>query len=279
MLGSDLMSRLGGDHEVVGKDIEDFDLTSFASVRDVVEEARPEVLINAAAYTDVDGAERDEARCFAVNALGVENVVRACGPLAVCVVHISTDYVFDGTKGSPYTEEDSPSPLGVYARSKAEGERILISGGGDYLLIRTAWLYGRHGRNFVRTILDKARAEGRLAVVSDQFGSPTWSWDLAGAIKHLLENNHRGIFHVTNRGSCSWYDFACKILSYAGLEGVKVEAIPSSRLDRPAPRPPYAVLSGRKFNTVTGRTMRPWQLALREFVAKMARNGVMNDLT
>jgi len=266
MLGTDLMLRLGVAHKVTGKDIGDFDITYPESCRQVISEINPEVVINAAAYTNVDGAETNRDACFAVNAEGVRNVAMACGEENIRIVHFSTDYVFDGTRGTPYLEDDAPSPRGVYAQSKAAGEKYLQEHSNNYLLIRTAWLYGRSGKNFVRTILEKARHTDTLRVVDDQTGSPTYSRDLAAAVQILLEQRHQGIFHVTNRGSCTWYAFTKKILEYAGLEHVAVEPIQTKDLSLPAPRPAYSVLGTRKFTDATGNIMRFWQLALLDFI-------------
>jgi dTDP-4-dehydrorhamnose reductase len=266
MLGTDLMVRLGIAHEVTGKDIGDFDITSPESCRQAISETNPEVVINAAAYTNVDGAEKDRDTCFAVNAEGVKNVALACKKENTRIVHFSTDYVFDGTGGTPYREDNPLSPRGIYAQSKAAGEKYLQEYSGNYLLIRTAWMYGRNGKNFVRTILEKARNTDTLRVVDDQTGSPTNSRDLAGAVRILLEQGHQGIFHVTNRGSCTWYAFTKKILEYAGLEHVAVEPIQTKDLNLPAPRPTYSVLSTRKFTDATGSILRFWQLALRDFI-------------
>jgi dTDP-4-dehydrorhamnose reductase len=266
MLGTDLMLRLGIAHKVTGKDVGDFDITSPESCRQVISETNPEVVINAAAYTNVDGAEKDRDACFAVNADGVRNVALACGKENIRIVHFSTDYVFDGTGGTPYREDDALAPRGIYAQSKAAGEKYLQEYSNNYLLIRTAWLYGRNGKNFVRTILEKARHTNTLRVVDDQTGSPTYSWDLTGAVRILLEQHHQGIFHVTNRGSCTWYAFTKKILEYAGLEHIAIEPIQTRDLNLPAPRPAYSVLGTRKFTEATGNILRFWQLALRDFI-------------
>jgi len=269
MLGTALMERLRAAHDVTGRDIEDFDITAAASCREVIAAVAPEVVINAAAYTNVDGAESDEGRCFAVNAAGVENIAAACRDRGIKIVHFSTDYVFDGTRTTPYTEEDVPAPRGVYARSKAAGEACLREVSEDYLLIRTAWLYGPVGKNFVKTILEKALHNRNLRVVDDQIGSPTYSRDLAGATAVLLEQGHRGIFHVTNRGSCSWYEFTRKILAYARFDAVSVTPIKTEELHLPAPRPAYSVLSTAKFTAATGKTLRFWPLALEEFMGHL----------
>ena len=193
--------------------------------------------MNAAAYTDVDGCETNRDACFAVNAEGVRNIACACKDSGAKIVHYSTDYVFDGTKGEPYLEDDPCRPINAYGASKRKGEQVLIETAENHVLIRTAWLYGRQGKNFVKAILAKARDEGMLRVVDDQVGSPTFSFDLAQATKLLVERDCRGIYHVTNRGVCSWFQFAQRILEYAQVSGVTVEPIKSHELSRKAEAP------------------------------------------
>ncbi|NPV03523.1 MAG: dTDP-4-dehydrorhamnose reductase [Syntrophaceae bacterium] len=266
MLGSDLVDVLGRDHEVSGVDVGEFDITSAADCARVVGEFRPDAVVNAAAYTDVDGCETNREACFAVNADGVRNMAEACREAGAMAVHYSTDYVFDGTKGEPYLEDDPCRPINAYGESKRRGEEALVETLENHLLIRTAWLYGRRGKNFVKAILEKAREEGTLRVVDDQVGSPTFTLDLAQATKLLIELGCRGTYHVTNRGVCSWYDFARRILETAQVTGVTVVPIKSRELDRKAARPAYSVLSNRKFMEATQRTMRPWQVALNEYL-------------
>jgi dTDP-4-dehydrorhamnose reductase len=272
-LGTELLEVLASGHAVQGVDIDDFDLTSFSDCRETVAASDPDAVVNAAAYTDVDGCETAGDLCFAVNAEGVGHMARVCGERGIKLVHFSTDYVFDGTKGKPYVEGDLCNPINAYGRSKLQGEIYLKEYAGDYLLIRTAWLYGRTGRNFVRAIVDKARHEKQLQVVNDQIGSPTCSLDLALAVKLLLEGGHSGVFHVTNRGRCSWYEFAVKIVQYAQIPDVQIEAIDSSMLRRKALRPAYSVLSCRKFAHETGKTTRYWQVALKDFLEKTWRRA------
>jgi dTDP-4-dehydrorhamnose reductase len=232
----------------------------------VISERSPEVVINAAAYTDVDGCETNRERCFAVNAGGVKNVALACRGRGIRIVHFSTDYIFDGRKETPYVETDPPAPLNVYGASKLEGERFLEAFSDHWLLIRTAWLYGQNGKNFVKTILEKSFTVKTLDVVDDQIGAPTYAWDLAAAVGLLIDGGREGIFHLTNRGRCSWYEFACKILEYAGKTGVSVRPIRSQVLARSAVRPAWSVLSSRKFSEETGKTMRSWQTALQDYL-------------
>jgi dTDP-4-dehydrorhamnose reductase len=177
-------------------------------------------------------------------------------------VHFSTDYVFNGRKNLPYNEDDPCDPLNVYGLSKLEGERKLQSAGCDYLLIRTAWLFGKNGKNFVQAILNKASTNAVLEVVDDQQGCPTFSPDLSEAVSRLIAGNHSGIFHVTNSGHCSWFEFARQILKAAGIRNVEVKPISSDKLMRPACRSPYGVLNNGKYSRVTGHTLRHWKDAL-----------------
>lgn len=268
MLGSEIFGRLSPLHDVAGKDIDDFDIASEEACRRVIAEAEPDVVINAAAYTDVDGSEKARELCFAVNAEGVKNVALACHPAGIKIVHFSTDYVFDGTKDTPYREEDACCPLNVYGEAKLAGEKNLQRYSDHYLLIRTAWLYGKQGKNFVKTIVGMARDVGRLEIVSDQKGSPTCAKDLAAAVERLLTGRHNGIFHVTNRGACSWYEFAVEILACAGIKDVPVMPVSSLRFNRPAARPRNSTLNCARFIEATGRTMQFWQLALRDFMVR-----------
>lgn len=269
MLGSDLFLRLFAFHEVTGKDIEDLDIASAEACEGVISETGPDVVINAAAYTDVDGCETNSEKCFSVNAEGVKHIALACGDRGIKVVHFSTDYVFDGKKGTPYLEDDICNPINVYGRSKLAGEQYLQQYSSDFLLIRSAWLYGKNGKNFVKTIVDKAKMNKKLEVVDDQIGAPTFSWDLSGAVQLLIEGNYSGTFHITNRGNCSWYEFAQRILKSAVINDVTVKPIKSDVLARPAKRPHYSVLSCRKFIASTGKTMRYWQVALDDYIRKM----------
>lgn len=266
LLGSELYSRLSPGHEIVGKDADDFDITAEDECRKLIAEVYPEVLINAAGYTDVDKAETERDLCFAVNAYGVRNISLACRPTGTKIIHFSTDYVFDGTKETPYLEADPCRPLNVYGEAKLAGEQYLRQHSENYLLIRTAWLYGKHGKNFVKTILAKAKGNERLEIVNDQRGSPTYVKDLAAAVEKLLIGSHQGVFHVTNRGTCTWYEFALKILANAGLNEVSVTPVSSTHCKRPATRPRNSVLGLRRFIETTGNTTRFWQLALMEYM-------------
>jgi len=265
MLGSDLMLKFGG-HSVTGKDVDDFDITSAADCRDLIDENTPELVINAAAFTNVDGCETQEDKAFAVNAEGVKNVALACKKNNVRIIHFSTDYVFDGTSETPYKEDHPCNPINAYGRSKLQGETYLRELSKNYTLVRTSWLCGRHGNNFIKAILQRVKNFQPLEVVTDQTGSPTFTVDLAAAVRLLAEGGFTGTFHITNRGSCTWHAFARRILDLSGYEDVDIKPITSEQLNRKALRPMYSVLSGEKFVSATGKTLRFWQIALREYL-------------
>jgi dTDP-4-dehydrorhamnose reductase len=266
MLGTDLMSVLEAAHEVIGVDLEEVDITDPGAVEEQVAALAPDVLINAAAYTDVDRSEREEEEAFRVNADGAANLARTCRAGRIRLIHVSTDYVFDGKAERPYSEEDPPNPLGVYGRSKWEGERRIREILPEACLIRTAWLYGRAGKNFVKAILAQAGEKKRLRVVDDQRGSPTYTLDLAMALRTAAEKGLEGTYHVTNRGSCSWLGFAEKILELSEKQGVVIEPITAEELGRPAPRPGNSVLDCSKFEKATEIELRPWPEALKDYL-------------
>jgi dTDP-4-dehydrorhamnose reductase len=266
MLGRDLLLKLSVEHEVIGMDKEEIDIVSASECKAAIKEIEPDIVINAAAYTNVDGCETAKDECFAVNAEAVKNIADACRDKNIRIIHFSTDYVFDGTSKQPYKEDHQCNPVNTYGASKMAGERYLRSLSDNYILIRTSWLYGVKGKNFVQTILEKVKTTKKLTVVDDQTGSPTYTKDLAAAVDLLIDQNAKGIFHVTNRGSCNWYQFAVKILKESGLDDVEVSPIKSDQLQRPAKRPAYSVLSMQKFIETTGKTMQPWQLALQDYL-------------
>ena len=271
MLGRDLMpllrSSLKGD--VLGWDIEEINIENETSTVSAIEHLKPGVIINAAAYTDVDGCESRREKAFAVNAEGMRHVALGAQRCGATVVYLSTDYVFGGGKGAPYVEEDAPGPLNVYGASKLKGEEYVQQLTKDFLIVRTQWLYGRHGKNFVDTVLRLAREKKVLTIVDDQVGSPTYTVDLAKALSELVRQERRGIFNVVNKGSCSWFQFAKEIVRRSGMEGVEVLPISSKELNRPAVRPAYSVLSTEKLARETGVTLRPWQEAVGAYLASV----------
>ena len=270
MLGSDLVPVLAAaGHDVFARSRTELDVTDAAAVLHVVRELGPDVLVNCAGFTKVDDCEKDP-RAFAVNAAAVGHIADACSRFGVRLVQISTDFVFDGEKGSPYTEEDAPRPLSAYGKSKRAGEQEALRLP-DCLVVRTSWLFGRSGWNFIEAILKQAQAgKKRLAVVTDQVGRPTSTTDLSEAIATLLEAGASGIYHFANRGEVSWNEFAREILWRAGLRDVEVDPTTSEALARPARRPAYSVLDTGKYERVTGRPIRAFREPLAEYLAGRA---------
>jgi dTDP-4-dehydrorhamnose reductase len=277
MLGTDLVNLLQRRGlQTVALDIDEIDIRMADSVRDAFAKYRPGVVINVAAYTDVDGCESKPEEAFSINAQGPKNLAEASRDAGSFLVQISTDYVFDGNKGAPYVEEDPINPLGVYGRSKAEGERYVS----ELLplrhcIVRTEWLFGLNGKNFVEAILSQAQKRNMLRVVSDQRGSPTYAQDLATALIKICELGPRGTLHVTNSGEATWHEFACKILELAGLGRVRVEPITAEELGRPAPRPAYSVMDNSRFIEVTGLRLRSWEDAVRAYLDERQREGLL----
>lgn len=262
MLGQDLMQVLTGD--VRGVDIEEIDISSLESTRRVLLTLKPAVVVNAAAYTDVDGCETNRELAMQVNGEGVAHLALTALEIGARLVQVSTDYVFDGKKESPWLEDDPPGPLSVYGESKLAGElnaRLVP----DHLIVRTQWLYGLNGKNFVETMLRLAGEKKELSVVDDQIGSPTWTVDLSLAIKALLDKGCRGTYHAANAGYCSWNSFARAIFEEAGLD-VKVNPMSTKDLGRLAVRPLYSVLDCGKLAADSGFEPEPWRQALRKYL-------------
>lgn len=266
MLGHDLLDMLSCRYQVEGADIGELDITDGHRTERFIRACRPAVVINAAARTDVDGCESDRAGAFAVNARGAENIAKACASAGSRLIHMSTDYVFDGRAGRPYREDDRPNPESVYGKSKLEGEEAVRKHLPDHLILRTSWLFGAHGKNFVDTILRAAAGTSVLRVVGDQQGCPTYTRDLAEGIGKLMPMDYRGTVNVTNSGIVSWCEYARAIIELAGLIGVRVEEITSAELRRPAPRPPCSALDGSRYARLTGAPMRNWREAVGEYI-------------
>lgn len=244
----------------------ELDLTDGDRVRMEVERLEPTLIINCAAMTDVDGCEGDPHRAFQVNHEGPAHLAHAARAVGARLIHISTDFVFDGEKRTPYREQDPALPLSVYGRSKLRGEVAVLETNPDSLVVRSSWVYGGAAARFVRTILDRARRNLPLRVVTDQVGGPTYRVDLAGAILLLATLPVRGILHFANAGQCSRHEFAREIVRLAGLE-TPVEPIRDARVSGRAPRPPYSVLDTGRYREVTGAPVRDWRQALAEYLA------------
>ena len=274
MLGRDLMRILRSlgtadahkGFEVVGWDIDEIDIRQEQDVLFKIERFRPDIVINLAAYTDVDGCEANREEAFRVNAEGMRHIAIAAKSCGAKAVYLSTDYIFDGKKKEPYLENDSPNPLNVYGQTKLKGEQYLQEQVEDHLIIRTQWLYGRYGKNFVSSILHQAKEKQTLAIVDDQIGSPTYTVDLSEAILALIQHNSRGIFHAANQDVCTWYTFGQAILRSSRVEGVTLIPISSKALGRPAVRPSYSVLNTQKLEREIGLSLRHWSEALREYL-------------
>jgi len=267
-LGVELVPALTALGEVIGTTIADLDITDPDCVNRLGALA-PDWVVHAAAATDVDGCEREPKRAMAVNAEGTRRVAEGCRRVGAGLLYLSTDYVFDGRKGTSYTESDAPVPLNVYGRSKLEGERATRSLAPLWIIIRTAWLYGTHGRNFVKTILGKVAAGEQLRVVDDQVGSPTYAADLADAVALLLSRGLTGVYHVTNSGTCSWLEFAGEILRLSGVPSTSLTRITSRELDCPARRPAYSALENAAWRAAGLPPLRSWQEALAAMLAAL----------
>jgi len=266
-LGRALVDRLGDDVVWAGGSAE-LDVRDEEAVDRVVRGARPDVVINAAAYNNVDGAETDVLDALAVNAAGPLHLARGASTSGALIVHVSTDYVFDGRQSRPYAEDDCPRPLSVYGTSKLAGEQLVIASGCPYLVVRTSGLFGAGGSqakggSFVDRILEKARSGRPLRVVSDQVFSPTYAPDLAEAVIALVGHGARGVFHVTNAGSCTWHGLATATLELSGLD-VPVEEIRVRDLGAPARRPPHSILSKARYEELGLPVLRTWGVALEE---------------
>ncbi len=272
MLGSEVVRRvrsLQPEIEIAEFDLPELDITSPDSLHGCRELHEAQVIINCAAYTDVERAEAEENLAVRINAQGVANLAQTARANKAMLMHLSTDFVFDGTRRTPYPVDSAPTPICAYGRSKLAGEVALQESGCDFCLVRTAWLFGPGGRNFVETILLRGGRQERLPVVSDQRGSPTCTIDLADVLLDLALHRTTGFFHCTNSGVCSWFEFACEIVRLAGLK-TRVEPISSAEaalhFDLKAARPAYSALDCGRLEATTGRRMRPWQDALAEYI-------------
>lgn len=266
-LGHALQQALSRE-DLILKDLPEFDLTHSASESQIVA-ARPSVILHVGAYTNVEGAEREPDRAMAVNAQGTTYVARAAATLNAKLIYVSTDYVFDGTKSTPYREEDVPHPINVYGQSKRAGEIAALRGCPNTLVVRTAWLYGHAGNNFVKTIMRLASEKPFLEVVGDQRGCPTNADDLAQALKDLVTSDLRGICHVTNTGDCTWHEFAEAIVRLMDLS-TPVRRITTAQMGRLARRPPYSVLAQERLCIVRD-PLPHWQDALARFMRHALR--------
>jgi dTDP-4-dehydrorhamnose reductase len=280
MLGYDLYNVLSDKHELVGVDINpadgrgvfhQADITDGKFLSDIFTAENPDVVIHTAAWTDVDGCELDAEKAEAINVTGTLNVARAVKKAGACLIALSTDYVFDGTKGDSYSETDDPNPVSVYGRTKLEAENIIREVLDSFVILRTSALYGRNGKNFVDTVITRAMKREEMRIVGDQITSPTYTYDLAVSIRDLI--NRRGSFdndilNVCNSGGCSWYAFALKIIEKSGIKNFSPEQIKSGQLNSPAARPAFSVLDNTAISGIIGYKIRTWQEALENYIQK-----------
>jgi len=267
MLGHRVIEACPKEWLVEGADIDEFDITSLADSLSFISAFKPDVLMNCAAMTDVDGCESKYDQAYRINGLGAGNLARAAFESGAEILHVSTDYVFNGEKRSPYFEDDPTCPVSAYGRTKLAGEVFVAKNNPRHWSVRTQWLYGPDGKNFVDTILKAAAERDRLDVVDDQFGCPTFAKDLAEQMVHIVaERPVYGIYHGSNKGSCSWFDFASAIVKGAGMDHVLVAPMSSHKLDRPAKRPAHSVLRNYHLELTIGDSMRPWEEALADYL-------------
>jgi dTDP-4-dehydrorhamnose reductase len=265
MLGRDVMLAAGNaGHDVVGFGRSELDVTDPATVEKKLDLERPDVVIHCAAWTDVDGAEEAEEAAMAVNGAGAGNIAAAAATVGASVVYVSSDYVFDGAKGAPYVEADQPAPLSAYGRTKLAGEEATAAANKRHFIVRSSWLFGIGGSNFVETMLRLAADHGEVLVVRDQVGSPTYTWHLAYGIVRLIEGLEFGVHHMAAAGQCSWYEFAREIFEQAKVE-CKVLSITTEEFGRPAPRPPYSALTSQREHAIR---LPSWQDGLAGYLAQ-----------
>jgi len=265
MLGRDVMLAAGNaGHDVVGFGHSELDVADEAAAKARIEAERPDVVINCAAWTDVDGAEEQEEEATRINGAGAGNVAAAAASVGASVVYVGSDYVFDGSKGAPYVETDQTAPLSAYGRSKLAGEEATRAANKRHFVVRSAWLFGVGGGNFVETMLRLAADHGEVLVVRDQVGSPTYTWHLAYGIVRLIEGVEYGIHHMAAAGACSWYEFAREIFEQAKVE-CKVMSATTEMLGRPAPRPAYSALASQREHPIE---LPSWQDGLAAYLAQ-----------
>ena len=265
MLGSDI-SNVFSDVELTAFDLNDFDITDLDKTVSIIKDTNPDCLIHTAAYTDVDGCELDPEKAYLINGTGARNVTMACEEIKCPIIYISTDYVFDGAKKKPYDEWDMTAPVNQYGFSKLLGERFVSSMTNRFYIVRTSWLYGKNGKNFVETISRLLSEKDEIEVVDDQVGSPTFTYDLALKLRELIGKGY-GTYHITNSSQCSWYEFAVEI---AGLKSGKTKIKPttSDKFKRPAKRPAFSVLDNAMLRLEGIHELRHWKEALKDYLSR-----------
>lgn len=254
--------------EAIGVDIQEMDITDEASVNSVIGEAAPDAVIHCAAYTAVDAAEDNIEICRKVNADGTQNIANMCKKLDIPMIYISTDYVFDGQGERPWLPDDERAPLNVYGQTKYEGELAVQNTLDKYFIVRIAWVFGVNGKNFIKTMLNLGKTREHLTVVNDQFGSPTYTYDLARLLVDMIQTDKYGIYHATNEGICTWYEFACEIFKQAGLN-VSVAPVTADQYPAKAKRPSNSRMSKDKLEENGFEKLPTWQDALKRYLKEI----------
>jgi dTDP-4-dehydrorhamnose reductase len=267
-LGQELVRMETDAIRIVGYGRDRLDITNLDQCREVIADIRPDAIIHAAAYTAVDKAESEPDEAYRINALGTRNLAIAAREQAAKLCYISTDYVFDGIGAAPYNEYDNTNPQSVYGKSKRAGEILLQSLADRYFIVRTSWVYGKYGNNFVKTMLKLASERDSVTVVEDQIGSPTYTYDLAQFLIELVQTEKYGVYHASNTGSCSWYEFAKAIFEESGIS-IQTEPCTTEQFPRPAPRPAYSVMDHSAIRQNGFKDLRPWREALRAFLKEL----------
>jgi dTDP-4-dehydrorhamnose reductase len=267
-LGKDVVKLLGQKYEVHGLIRDQLDITNESQCLQEITDIHPDVVIHCAAYTAVDQAETDADNAYLVNAVGTKNLVSAAEQIGAKFCYISTDYVFDGTVTTAYSEVDKTNPQSIYGKSKRAGEEYVDSLSSKYFIVRTSWVYGLYGTNFVKTMLSLAKTRDLLKVVSDQFGSPTYTVDLARFLEQLIQTERYGIYNASNSGVCSWYEFACAIFEESGVN-IKVEPCMTEEFLRLAPRPRNSAMEHGAIRANGFEDLRPWREGLRDFLREL----------
>ena len=268
MLGWDLNRVLSENHEMILTDIPSLDITDLNQVKSYINRYKPDIIINSAAFTDVDGCESKEKLAYEVNSIGPKNLAIASREINSKLIHISTDYVFNGENDKPYIESDETGPINVYGETKLQGEELIRNTFDNHVILRTSWLYGINGNNFVKTMLELSKSHDEISVVDDQRGSPTYTNDLAIAISELLENDYHGTYHLTNSENCSWFEFAKEIFEISNIE-VDVKPVVTDEFPRPAKRPKYSVLNNQKWKKSGLTPLRSYKEALNDFLINL----------
>jgi dTDP-4-dehydrorhamnose reductase len=269
-LGNDLVLAFSENHNVIELNHDKIDISNIDSVNNVLKSTKPDILINTAALHNVDVCEQNEEMAFAVNAAGARNLALVALDLELCLIHISTDYVFDGSKEKPYLETDRPNPLNVYGNTKLSGEYFVSSMLEKHFIVRTSGLYGKapcrgKGLNFVNLMLKLSNERDEIRVVEDEIITPTYTADLAQQIKELSQTEHYGLFHATSQGACTWFEFAAKIFEYSG-SAVKLSVADTSEFPAKVPRPKYSVLDNQALDHFGINTMDPWDDAVKQYL-------------